>query len=143
MAKKFYKEDNEAIPSIIYSETQPPVNSDGNSYTEITDENELNDLYFKLDKRLIKDGKEYASRFKVEIFGVKYRSGLLTDQNVDYLYNKLSQLLIRLEDGSWNSVKYILQNTLNTIAQEDIDNGYTQEVHDKILNDITSYLESI
>jgi hypothetical protein len=143
MAKKFYKEDNENIPSIIYSETQPPVNSDGNSYSEITDQNQLDDLYFKLNKKLIKDGNDYVARFKVENFSVKYRSGLLTDQNVDYLYNKLSQLLIRLEDGSWNSAKYVLQNTLNTINQSDIDNGYTQEIHDKILNDITTYLDNI
>jgi len=143
MAKKFYKEDNDPIPSIIYSEVQPSVNLDGNSYTEITDENELNDLYFKLDKKRIKDGKEYASRFKVDVFGVKYRSGIVTDQNIDYLYNKLAQLLIRLEDGSWNSAKYFLENTLNTITQSDIDNGYTQEIHDKILNDITTYLDNI
>ena len=38
MVKKFYKEDNEAIPEIIYSETHPPVNADNNGYTEITDQ---------------------------------------------------------------------------------------------------------
>ncbi len=143
MERKFYKEDNQAIPEIIYSETQPPVNSDGNSYTEITDQNELDDLYFKLNKKLIKDGKDYVSRFKVENFSVKYREGLITDQNVDYLYNKLSQLLIRLEDGSWKAALFYLNNHLNTITQTDIDNGYTQEIHDKMINDITTYLENI
>ena len=140
MERKFYKEDNQAIPEIIYSETQPPVNSDGNSYTEITDQNELDDLYFKLNKKLIKDGKDYVSRFKVENFSVKYREGLITDQNVDYLYNKLSQLLIRLEDGSWKAALFYLNNHLNTITQTDIDNGYTQEIHDKFINDINNYL---
>ena len=143
MERKFYKEDNQAIPEIIYSETQPPVNSDGNSYTEITDQNELDDLYFKLNKKLIKDGKDYVSRFKVENFSVKYIEGLITDQNVDYLYNKLSQLLIRLEDGSWKAALFYLNNHLNTITQTDIDNGYTQEIHDKMINDITTYLENI
>ena len=143
MSKKFYKEDNENIPSIVYSETQPPVNSDGNSFSEITDQTELNSLYLKRDKKLIKDGKDYVSRFKVENFSVKYIEGLITDQNVDYLYNKLSQLLIRLEDGSWKAALFYLNNHLNTITQTDIDNGYTQEIHDKMINDITTYLENI
>lgn len=137
MAKKFYREDDPLGYSVKYSET--PLEG----FTEIIDPTELDVLYFKLNNKLIEDGKNYASKFKVEIFGVKYRSGLLTDQNVDYLYNKLSQLLIRLADGSWNSAKYVLENTLSTITQSDIDNGYTQEVHDKILNDITAYLQNI
>jgi len=137
---KFYKEDNELIPEIIYSETQPPVNVDGNGYTEITDQTELNSLYLKRDKKLKEDGLSYVAEFKVQSFGVKKRDGTLTDSNVDYLYTKLSQLLIRLEDGNWEAALFYLNNHLNTITQTDIDNGYTQEIHDKFINDINNYL---
>jgi len=35
---------------------------------------------------------------------------------------------------------FYLNNNLNTITQTDIDNGYTQEIHDKFINDINNYL---
>ena len=42
MPKKFYKEDNEAIPAILYQDSQPV------GFTEITDPLELTDLYIKI-----------------------------------------------------------------------------------------------
>jgi len=140
MEKKFYKEDNEAIPEIIYSETQPPVNADGNGYTEITDQAKLSELYLKLNNNMKQLGRDYVSSFKVSSFGLLYRDGTLTDANINYLYNKLTQLLLRLEDGNFDSAKFLLENELNTITQDDIDNGYTQAIHDQILNDINNYL---
>ena len=140
MEKKFYKEDNQAIPEIIYSETQPPVNADGNGYTEITDQAKLSELYLKLNNNMKQLGRDYVSSFKVSSFGLLYRDGTLTDANINYLYNKLTQLLLRLEDGNFDSAKFLLENELNTITQDDIDNGYTQAIHDQILNDITNYL---
>ena len=138
MAKKFYKEENEN--AIIYSDSHPPTSQDGNDFFEITDQTELNSLYLKRDKKLKEDGLSYVAEFKVENFGVKKRDGILTDSNVDYLYTKLSQLLIRLEDGNWEAALFYLNNHLNTITQTDIDNGYTQEIHDKVINDINNYL---
>jgi hypothetical protein len=55
----------------------------------------------------------------------------------------LPQLIMRLEDGNWDSAKFLLENELNTISQNDIDNGYTQAVHDEILNDVTTYINNI
>jgi len=140
MEKKFYKEDNQAIPEIIYSETQPPVNADGNGYTEITDQAKLSELHLKLNNNMKQLGRDYVSSFKVSSFGLLYRDGTLTDANINYLYNKLTQLLLRLEDGNFDSAKFLLENELNTITQDDIDNGYTQAIHDQILNDINNYL---
>jgi len=138
MAKKFYKEENEN--AIIYSDSHPPTSQDGNDFFEITDQTELNSLYLKRDKKLKEDGLSYVAEFKVQNFGVKKRDGTLTDSNIDFLYNKLSQLLIRLEDGNWEAALFYLNNHLNTITQTDIDNGYTQEIHDKFINDINNYL---
>jgi len=135
--KKFYKEDNESIPAIKYADTQPV------GFTEITDEDEISLLYLKQNKKLKADGIDYVAVLKIDNFGVPYRDGTLTDANVNYLYNKLPQLIMRLEDGNWESAKYLLENELNTISQNDIDNGYTQAVHDGILNDITTYINNI
>jgi len=135
--QKFYKEDNEEIPAIKYTDTQPV------GFTEITNQEELVILYLNLNKKLKHDGAQYVAEFKVSTFGFLYRDGILLDANVDYLYNKLTQLLLRLEDGNWNSAKYLLENELSTISQEDIDNGYTQSVHDDLLNDITTYINNI
>lgn len=134
MEKKFYKEDNEPIPSIVYSETQPV------GFSEITDQAKLSELYLKLNNNMKQLGRDYVSSFKVSSFGLLYRDGTLTDANINYLYNKLTQLLLRLEDGNFDSAKFLLENELNTITQDDIDNGYTQAIHDQILNDINNYL---
>ena len=137
MAGTFYKEDGEPIPSIQFSNSQPL------GFTEITDPNELSKLYFKQNKKLEEDGKEYTANFKIDSFGVKYRDGILSDSNVDYLYSKLTQVILRLNDGNWESALYYLNNHLNTITQTDIDNGYTQEIHDKIVIDLNTYIVNV
>jgi len=140
--KRFYKEENEPIPEIIYSEIQPPTNAEGNNYVLIEDNDELNALYYKLNSKMKIDGEEYAASFKVVTFGQAYRDGLITASNVDYLYTKLSGLIIRLNDGNWDAALHHLQNVLNTITQEDIDNGYTQEIHDQIEADFNNYINN-
>lgn len=140
--KRFYKEENEPIPEIIYSEIQPPTNAEGNNYVLIEDNDELNALYYKLNSKMKLDGEEYAASFKVVTFGQAYRDGLITASNVDYLYTKLSGLIIRLNDGNWDAALHHLQNVLNTITQEDIDNGYTQEIHDQIETDFNNYINN-
>lgn len=132
--KKFYKEDGEDIPMVTYSDVQPA------GFSEITDPIELNERYLRQNNKMKELGKDYVSNFKVGNLGVLYRDGTLTDANVHYLYNKLTQLLLRLEDGNFDSAKFLLENELNTIIQDDIDNGYTQAVHDQILSDVNNYL---
>lgn len=134
MAKKFYKEDDLEGYAIKYADAKP------NGFSEITDQDELSILYLKHNNKLKEDGKEYTANFKVVRFGMNYRDGILSDSNVDYLYTKLTQVILRLEDGNWDSTLYFMNNHLNIITQEDIDNGYTQEVNDNIINDINEYL---
>ena len=86
------------------------------------------------------DGKNYFFEAKAKYFGLKYYGGELTDVNINYCYNKLSNVAVMLNNGDWKPALYVLQNELNTIIQSDIDNGYTQEIHDNIINDINDYL---
>lgn len=137
MSKKFYNEDDPLGFAVKYAETKPE------GFSEITDQAELSRLYLKLNNKLKDDGNKYTSKFKVDVFGVKYRDGIITDSNVDWLYVNLNQLLLRLEDGNWDSALYYLNNHLLPITQESIDNGYTQEVHDKLVTDITTYLSTL
>jgi len=141
--KRFYKEENDPIPEIIYSDSQPPTNAEGNDYILINDEQELNALYYKMNAKMKMDGEEYAASFKVVTFGPAYRDGFITASNVDYLYTKLSGLIIRLNDGNWDAALFHLQNSLNTISQQDIDNGYTQDVYDKIELDFNNYINAL
>jgi len=141
--KKFYKEQNEPIPEIIYSEVVPPTNAEGNDYAEIVDQDELNALYFKLNAKRKREGQEYAANFKVVTCGQNYRDGIITESNVEYLYDKLSGLILRLNDGDWDAALYHLQNTLSPVLQVDIDNGYTQEIHDQIETDSNNYINNL
>lgn len=134
MSKKFYNEDDPLGFAVKYAETKPE------GFSEITDQAELSRLHLKLNTKLKDDGKKYTSKFKVDVFGVKYRDGIITDQNVDWLYVNLNQLLIRLEDGNYDSALYYLENHLSPVTQESINNGYTQEVHDKLVADVTNYI---
>ena len=86
------------------------------------------------------DGREYFKLAKAKYFGVKLQAGELTYSNLNYVYSKLSQVALRLNNGDHSMALYYLQNDIGTITQTDTDNGYTQEVHDNIVQDITNYL---
>ncbi len=89
------------------------------------------------------DGKEYFFQAKAQYFGLAFRDGLLTSANINYIYNKLAKVERRINNGDWEPALYVLQNEINTITQQDIDNGYTQAIHDSIVNDVTNYLNSL
>jgi len=86
------------------------------------------------------DGKRLFYNFSSENFALRYLTGELTIQNVDYIFERLKPVLDPLLVGFWSLAMYRMIAKIAPITQDDIDNGYTQEVHDKLLNDITSYL---
>jgi len=57
--RKFYKEDNEAIPAIVF-ELSAPV-----GFTEITDNAEIKELYLIQYQSRIDDGKNWVLDFTV------------------------------------------------------------------------------
>ncbi|GAF75864.1 unnamed protein product, partial [marine sediment metagenome] len=58
----------------------------------------------------------------------------------DYIYTRLERPERRLNHGDWMPALYYMQNKMGSINQTDIDNGYTQEIHDEIIQDLTNYL---
>jgi hypothetical protein len=86
------------------------------------------------------DGKDYFFQAKAKYFGLRYKIGDLTDANINYCYHKLESVANRLNNGDWVPALYIMQNEINTITQVDIDNGYTQEIHDEIVKDLIAYI---
>jgi hypothetical protein len=86
------------------------------------------------------DGKKYFSEAKAKYFGKRYKDGDLNDENIDYIYTRLERPERRLNHGDWMPALYYMQNKMGEINQIDIDNGYTQEIHDNIIQDLTNYL---
>ena len=134
MSRKFYKEQNEDIPSIIYSETQP------NGFVEVVNSTELNQLFTDRLREMRLFGIEYLERFSVEKFGSDYRDGFLTAENLDYILNRLSHVVLLLSQGFIEQSVWNLQNKINVITQTDIDNGYNQLIHNEIIQDLINQI---
>ena len=74
-------------------------------------------------------------------FGLRFASGELTEDNIDYCYSKLMPVGTMLIRGHVKQArKRLTKLFISGVTQEHIDNGYTQEVHDNIINDINYYL---
>lgn len=74
-------------------------------------------------------------------FGLRFASGELTEDNIDYCYTKLMPVATMLIRGHFKQARKRLNKLfVGGITQEDIDNGYTQEIHNNIINDINNYL---
>ncbi len=86
------------------------------------------------------DGREYFKLAKAKYFGVKLQSGELTYNNLSYIYTRLSEVALRLNNGDQGLALHYLLNEFGIVTQTDIDNGYTDDVHDSIILDITNYL---
>jgi len=89
------------------------------------------------------DGKDYFFQAKAKYFGLRYKIGDLTDANINYCYHKLDVVANRLNNGDWEPALYVMENEINIITQQDIDNGYTQEIHDEIVQDLTNYISTL
>jgi len=134
MAKKFYKEDNEAIPAIRFELTNPT------GFTEITDTEELDKLYISRLRNMKRLGVAYLENFSIKKFGGGLRDGTLTPQNIDYTLIRLSHVTMCITNGFLEQAIYHMGNDFGVINQADIDNGYTQEIHNEIVNDLTNYI---
>lgn len=91
------------------------------------------------------DGIEYFFYAKANYFGLRYHAGELDDANVNYIYNKLSPLSNMLNNGDWVPAKYHMTNKLlenQLVSADDISNGYTQDIHNAMLQDLTDYINN-
>lgn len=74
-------------------------------------------------------------------FGLRFASGELTEDNIDYCYSKLMPVGTMLIRGHVKQARKRLNKLfIAGVTQEDIDNGYTQDVHNNIITDLTNYL---
>ena len=118
MSKKFYKEDNEAIPAILYQDSQPL------GFTEVTDPVELKYLYIKKYKQQKKDG---ASLYLDVI------NGVYTDIEVFTFESYTKELSNDIRLGQWLTA----QDTCTNLAVSGI---FTQSKKDEIQLDIDNYV---
>lgn len=126
MSRKFYKEDNEDLPAIIYVEEI----QDG--FTEITNETELKRLYIGLYKQREIDGLNYFEDFRAGLM-MDILSGLYTIPQVFELENHIKNLQSELIAGSWLTA----QSTNSNLPLSGI---YTQVFKDEIGSYINNYI---
>ena len=132
--------------AVIYFEPEPTAEEktavealySGLIAADVLESNPMQDSY---DQAEI-DGREYFKLAKAKYFGVKLQLGELTVANLSYIYTKLNEVAMRLNNGDQGLALHYLVNELGAITQTDIDNGYTQDVHDNIVADITNYLNA-
>lgn len=86
------------------------------------------------------DGNEYFYNFVSKNFALPHASGLITTENVNYCFNRLKPVIDRLQYGFWEIALYCMESQISPVTQEDIENGYTQAMHDEVVADINSYL---
>ena len=126
MPKKFYKEDNEAIPAILYQDSQPV------GFTEITDPLELTDLYIKKYKQQKKDGEDYYLSFQASLY-LDVINGVYTDIEVFTFESYTKELSNDIRLGQWLTA----QDTCTNLALSGI---FTQSKKDEIQLDIDNYV---
>lgn len=86
------------------------------------------------------DGRAYFKLAKAKYFGLRLQNGELNYNNLSYVYTRLSDVALRLNNGDQGLALHYLLNEFGIVTQTDIDNGYTQDVHDNIILDLTNYL---
>jgi len=126
MPKKFYKEDNEAIPAIKFVSNQPL------GFTEITDPTVIKDLYIRQYSYRITDGKEYVVSFTADRY-IDVLNNTYTTAEVFALETHIKDLYEQLNNGWWLTA----QNTNSILALSDI---YDQAMKDSIQTILDEYV---
>ena len=126
MPRKFYKEDNESIPAIVYELTTPL------GFTEITDNAELKSLYIGLYRQREIDGSNYFEDFRANLI-MDIISGTYTDLEVFSLETYIKYLQDEIILGNWLTA----QNINTNLSLSGI---YDQAMKDEIQNYIDTYI---
>lgn len=126
MARKFYRENNEQIPAIVYELSQPV------GFTEITDEVELKRLYINLYQQRKVDGLDYFDSFRADLM-MDIINQRYTSQQVFDLENHLSVLISEIVLGNWLTAQ---NENFNLI----ISGIYDQTMKDEIQTTLDNYV---
>ena len=103
MARKFYKEDNQAIPAILFENEQPL------GFTLITDSAEIKELYLTQYLLRIEDGKSFVLNFTADMY-INVINSVYTSTEVFALENHIKNLYDELNNGWWLSAQNTNQN---------------------------------
>ena len=98
MPRKFYKENDESIPAIVF-ELEQPIN-----FTEITDAVEIKKLYILKYQQRIQDGNKYILDFTADRY-IDILNEVYTQQQVFDLESHIKDLVIELQSGWWLSAQ--------------------------------------
>jgi hypothetical protein len=126
MARKFYIEDNEAIPSIAFENSEPI------GFTEITDQNKLKELYQLKYNERTQDGHDYYNGLRTDLY-LDIVNGIVTDTDAFLLEIHVKGLKDELLSGNWLTAQYVNSN----LALSGI---YDQTMKDEIQNYIDNYV---
>jgi hypothetical protein len=126
MPKKYYLENAESLPAIVFTEIAPA------GFTEIIDENKLIELHKKRYETNRKNGGEYLDKVKSELY-LSILNETNTDVEVFAFEEHLAHLFKHISEGSWLSASQALDGlTLSGIFDE--------ESKTKFKTDINNYL---
>lgn len=128
MARKFYKENGEAIPAIVFELTAPA------GFTEITDEAEIKGLYILQYKNRKADGQQFVVDYTAGLY-IDVLNGTYTDAEAFALETHISPLYDNLNNGWWLTA----QNTNANLALSGI---YTQAMKDEIQGILDTYVNN-
>jgi len=126
MSRKFFKEDNEAIPAIKFELTAPV------GFTEITDPAEIKQLYLLQYQTRINDGKYFVLDFTADMY-INVINGIYTDIEVFELENHIKDIYDQLNNGFWLTA----QNTNQNLSLLGI---YTDQMKNEIQNTLDTYV---
>ena len=103
MSRKFYKENNEAIPAIKFELSAPA------GFTEITDPAEIKQLYLLQYQTRISGGKYFVLDFTADMY-INVLNGVYNEPEVFELENHIKDIYEQLNNGFWLTAQNTNQN---------------------------------
>lgn len=128
MAKKYYIENNEALPAIQYCEGQPE------GYTEIIDSALLLELTKKDYVIKEKDGQDFYNTFRSRLL-LEIKNGNITPTEAFTVEAYLYDIKDNLITGNWLTAQYLTANKA-------LSGIFTEALKGEILTGITNYVNA-
>jgi hypothetical protein len=126
MSRKFFKENIEVLPAVVF-ELSAPV-----GFTEITDPVEIKQLYLLKYQSRINDGKYFVLDFTADMY-INVLNGIYTEAEVFQLENHIKDIYDQLNNGFWLTA----QNTNQNLSLSGI---YTDQMKNDIQTVLNTYV---
>lgn len=138
---------NDGTAEIYFaSEPSAQTQTDINDYYQALTSSDVDHVYET--KQLYipreEDGLNYYEEWRAGLI-VDYDALTLTEENINYIENKLFVVTSKILTGDWLTAHYEIHNnvlTNETVTQADIDEGYTQARHDAVSTYIDDYIDT-